>query len=405
MKTNKFEFWLMAWLVLPLSALAEVDMDASQYPLVQSNAQVGVDLWRMSPELPARVLLMPNNSVWHYRPESPWGTFEGHLMVSSKLTFKLNMRADQSMGTHVDELSGDWAQSPSLGFRAGVLSYKTSWCQTYNVDSPWVRENDPFCTSKSTSEASGGAPGLQIYANTALDDYRVQMMAGIYRPLLFNYNTQEFSNLGYATSHVDVNDKSGASVSVLHAPSVTELRVGLLSAKQSARALMDSSYGIGVSNQTYGIAFFGLSFYVMPRLNVRLQTLRHALTAAHWAPPKVEGPRYQGGNEFVRRSDVMELNYRYSGHDVLAFAVSRYNFDNMSIITNYPDAGYTRFAEFPYLLSSASTSWRHDWQKGIYTSIQWTYNRGRAAEFQNLDQSSMTYRGAHGVGLRLAYQF
>lgn len=407
MKTKKFEFWLLVGLVLPLGALAEgyIDLDAAQYPLLQSNAQVGVDIWRLSPELPARVLLMPNNSVWHYRPESPWGTYEGHLMLSPQLSFSVKARADQSMGTHVDEFSGDWAQSPSLGFRAGVLSYKTSWCQTYNVDSPWVRENDPFCTGKSTSEASGGAPGFQVYANTALDDYRVQAMAGIYRPLLFNYNTQEFSNLVYPNAHIDVNDKRGASLSVLHAPSVTELRIGLLAAKQSARTRIDYRYGGEVNDQTYGIAFVGLSFYATPRLNVRLQTLRHNMTAAQWAPYGAEGARYRMGNELVRRSDVMELRYQYSGQDVLAFAMSRYNFDNTSISTNYPEAGYTRVAEFPYLLASTSASWRHDWQRGIYTSVQWTYNKGRAAAFQSPDQSTMTYRGAHGAGLRLAYQF
>lgn len=401
---RKFEFWLVLALVMPWLAQAEVDMNAAQYPLVQYNGQVGVDVWRLSPELPSRSLSMPNNSTWRYRPESPWGTFDGRLTASTSLVFALKMRADQALGTHVDEFSGDWAYSPSFGFKAGVLSYSTSWCKTYNVDSPWVRENDPFCTSQSASEASGGAPGLQVYASTAFDDYRAQAMAGVYRPMLFNYNTKEFSNLVYASSHIDENNKMGSSVSILHTPSATEWRLGLLSTKQAARARVDYMQ-VDQITQTNGITFLGVSFYAAPRLNVRLQTLRHSTTSARWTPPGSVGPHYQQGLEAMRRSAVAELNYQYSTQNVLALALSRYSFDSTTIATNYPEIGYTRVAEFPYLLTSMSASWRHDWQKGMYTSVQWTVNKARASAFQTADTSTMNYRLAHGVGLRLGYQF
>lgn len=399
------EFCLLVALVVPFSAQAQADTAFSQYPLVQHNTQVGVDAWRLSPESPSLLLAMPNNSQWRYRSESPWGTFDGRLMASSTLMFTLKARADQSMGTHVDELGADWAYSPSLGFRAGVLSYKTSWCKTYNLDSPWVKENDPFCTSQNASESSGGAPGFQVYANTAFGEYRAQAIAGIYRPLLFNYNVNEFSNMTFQRFHVDVNEKKGVSLSVLDTQSSTELRVGLLGAKQSARVIPEYASEVDRVDQTYGITFAGVSFYASPRLNVRLQTLRHDMTAARWSPNGSFWPRYKGGDEMMRRSNVVELNFQYSAQDVWALAISEYSFDNTSIHTNYPMVGYTRLAQFPYLLTSTSASWRHDWRRGMYTSVQWTYNKGRAAAFQIPDQSAMAYRGAHGLGLRLGYQF
>jgi hypothetical protein len=405
MMRKSIEFWLFVGLVVPCGGQAQAGMETSQYPLMQYNAQVGVDVWRLSPGLPSALLGMPNNSQWRYRSESPWGTFDGRMVVGSTLVFTLKARADQSMGTHIDELAADWAYSPSFGFRAGVLSYKTSWCNTYNLDSPWVRENDPFCTSQNASEASGGAPGAQIYVNTAFGDYRVQAVAGMYRPLLFNYNVKEFSNLNFANFNVDVNNKTGASVSVLDTQSSTELRIGLLAAKQSERFPPQNVYEVDRVDQTYGITFAGVSFYTSPRLNVRLQTFRHDMTAARWAPYGSVWPHYTNGNEIMRRSNVAELNFQYSVQDVLALAISQFSLDSTYINTNYPKAGYTRLADFPYLLTSASASWRHDWRKGMFTSVQWTYNKVRAAEFQNPDQSTMAYRGAHGVGLRLAYQF
>jgi hypothetical protein len=405
MMRKMIEFCLFVALLVPFTAQAQADTASSQYPLIQHNTQMGVDVWRLTPESPSLLLAMPNNSQWRYRSESPWGTFDGRLMASSTLLFTLKARADQSMGTHVDELGADWAYSPSLGFRAGVLSYKTSWCKTYNLDSPWVRENDPFCTSQNASEASGGAPGVQVYANTAFGEYRAQAMAGIYRPLLFNYNVKEFSNMTFQRFHVDVNEKRGVSLSVLDTQSSTEFRIGLLAAKQSARVGQKYVNEVDRVDQTYGITFAGVSFYPLPRLNVRLQTLSHDMTAAQWSPIGSVWPHYKNGSELMRRSNVAELNFQYSAQDVWAFAISQYSFDNISISTNYPMVGYTRLAQFPYLLTSTSASWRHDWRKGMYTSAQWTYNKGRAAAFQIPDQSAMAYRGAHGVGLRLGYQF
>ena len=403
----------LAWVVLGALALAlharaepnKADADFAGAEL-RYNAQVGVDVWRLTPAMAENYLLMPNKTVWHYRPESPWATLDGQYMLRSNAVLTLKARANQTMGSHIDEVSLDWAYSPSFGFKAGVVGYKTSWCRTYDLDSPWVQENDPFCTFHTTSDASNGAPGVQLYVNSDVGPYQIQGVAGVYRPLFGNFNTQEFSNVPIEHPYVDRNSKKGVSLGVLHTESAAELRVGFLSAIQSARAVDDSLNEAYRVNQTYNMVFAGLSFYVTPKANVRVQTLRHDMTSSNWSLPGSSWPNYRGGLEVARRSDVIELNYQLRPQDVLALAVSKYHFDITTIASNYPMAGYTRSRDsFVFLNTAWSASWRHDWSRGVFTAAQWTYNKLDLNDRRSLDFPEVRTATGHGLGLRLGYQF
>ena len=368
-------------------------------------AKVGLDAWRLSPKTPEALLMLPTNSQWHYKSVSPWLTFDGQMTVHRHAVMSLKVRADQAMGTHVDEMSLDWSVSPSLGVKAGVVSYKTSWCRTYDVDSPWVRENDPFCTVKTTSDASGGAPGLQVYANAPLGSYRVQGLAGIYRPLLLNYNTTEFSNAPYDNAHIDRNNKKGFSVSIQNLETASEVRLGLLNADQSEYVFGSWNTEPFRVQQSYNMVFLGGAFYVAPQVQVRVQTLRHEMVNSRWSVPGSVWPNYLGGGDLARRSDVLEVNYWHSSQDMLAFAVSRYIYDNSYITTIYPSPGYfTNRNYFIYKNKNISASWRHDWAKGVFTAVQWSYN---SLDIYNrlITDAPNRDAGGHGLGVRLGYQF
>lgn len=368
-------------------------------------AQVGLDAWRLSPKTPETLLMLPTNSEWHYKSVSPWLTFDGQMTLNRNAVLTLKVRADQAMGTHVDEMSLDWSVSPSLGFKTGVVSYKTSWCRTYDIDSPWVRENDPFCMVKTTSDASGGAPGLQVYANAPVGNYRVQGVAGIYRPLLLNYNTTEFSNVPYSNAHIDRNNKKGLSFSIQNLETASELRLGLLNAYQSEYVFGSWNTEPFRVHQTYNMVFLGGAFYVAPQLQVRAQTLRHDMLSNNWAVPGGSWPSYLGGADLARRSDVIEVNYWHSSKNVFAFAVSRYIYDNSSVLSRYPSPGYeTNRNYFVYKNTNMSASWRHDWSKGVYTALQWSYNTLDLYD-RGIVTSPNRNAGGHGLGVRLGYQF
>lgn len=390
-------------LAVSVSAKALDDDDSDLF--TTHVAQVGLDAWRLSPKTPEALLMLPTNSEWHYKSVSPWLTFDGQITVHRNAVLSLKVRSDQSMGTHVDEMSLDWSLSPSLGFKAGVVGYKTSWCRTYDIDSPWVRENDPFCMVKTTSDASGGAPGLQVYANSPIGSYRVQALAGLYRPMLLNYNTTEFSNSSYTNARIDRNQKKGVSFSVQNLETATEFRMGLLHADQS-------EYVFGMLNidpfrvyQQYNMVFLGAAFYVAPKVQMRVQTLRHDMASNNRSIPGTAGPSYLGGVELARQSDVVELNYWYSAQDVFAFAASRYTYDNSYTVTNNPFPGYTTDKSYyVYKNRNLSASWRHDWARGLFTAVQWSYN---TMDLVNRKAAAAPSRdaGGHGLGVRLGYQF
>jgi hypothetical protein len=377
--------------------------DAIDYPLGRYNAQVGVDVWQFESDKPEKLLMMATNTQWRYKPASPWGTFDGRLMLSSLATVSLKARANQEMGSHVDELSADWAFSPSFGVKSGVLDYKTSWCRTYDVDSPWVRENDPFCTVVSTSGPSGGAPGLQAYVNFPIGNYRVQSIAGVYNPLAFNYNTTEFSNASYKLSRVTKNQKQGASINVLNLDTATEFRIGVLQAQQALSAYESWKMPVFQVEQTYELVFAGVSFYVVPKLNIRMQTLRHARVNKEISNPLVDGPHIRRGDNLRRSSQVVELNYQLTAEDLMGVAFSKYLYNATLTETNYPLGGYTVYPDYyVYAQKAMSVAWRHDWSRGIFTVLQLTQSQLTLNDrTTNIDRAAK----ATGLGMRLGYQF
>ena len=384
-----------------VQAAEDPRVEGVDFPIGRYVAQVGADAWQFSNGRPEALLMMSTNTQWHYRPVSPWGTFSGTLMVSPKATMTLKVRSNQEMGSHVDELSVDWMLSPRLGLKAGVVDYKTSWCRTYDMGSPWVRENDPFCTVVSTSGPTGGAPGVQGYLNSSFGAYRMQGLIGTYSPLVFNYNTREFSNIQPTSYRVTKNSKQGVSVSVLNLDTATEFRLGLLGAQQSADVYGAWQGGAYQINQTYGIVFAGASFYLTPKLNMRMQALRHRMENKSVSPVNSPWPHtFQGANQ-ARYSKVMELNYQANTNNLVALAISRYDMDQMSQVTNYPFPGYTGY-DYAYQQGGISVAWRRDWGVGVFSVIQLTRSHFLLRDvYYQQDRAA----SANGLGMRLGYQF
>lgn len=394
---------------LCLSGLASAQVmqaghdEAVDYPLGRYNAQLGVDAWQFSNGRPDPLLMMSTNAQWHYRPVSPWGTFDGRLMVSPRATLAFKARSNQEMGSHVDELSADWAISPRLGVKVGVVDYKTSWCRTYDIDSPWVRENDPFCTVVDVSGPSGGAPGAQLYTNMQVGAYRLQGIAGVYSPLWFGYNKTEFSNLTYSNSRVEKNSKQGFSINALNLDTATEFRFGYLATQQEQAVHGGWNAPDFRVNQAYDITFAGVSFYAMPKLNVRMQTLHHVMSNKNVVEPGSSYPHTVRGNVLLRRSYVMEFNYQQDAQNVFAFAASKFLMHNALTETNYPYSGYTVYPDFSdYTQRSFSLAWRHDWPEGLFTSVQLTRSSlVDTSSYYGYDRAMH----ANGLGMRLGYQF
>jgi hypothetical protein len=129
--------------------------------------QVGVDAWRINTSAAedttenmkslSRLQLANSYPVWSsFRDVSPWVRFDGGLRVGQDTLLTLKYRSDQSTGSRLDEASIDRAFH-NFGAKLGVLDPKISWCRTYDIDSPWVRENNPFCSIQPLNFARGSA--------------------------------------------------------------------------------------------------------------------------------------------------------------------------------------------------------------------------------------------------------
>ena len=128
--------------------------DLAQNSVIKFSTQMGIDAWDLNTPSRAttplkgvdRLYLPDSYTKWKYKNTSPWIKTTGQWDLTSNFSISFKARAEQSVGLLLDELNIDYRLSPMLGFRAGVLDYKTNWCRTYETDSPWIQEIHPFCT-------------------------------------------------------------------------------------------------------------------------------------------------------------------------------------------------------------------------------------------------------------------
>lgn len=343
-------------------------------PFEQQNKttyQLGVDAWQMHTPNKASIplkgvdnlFLANGNTQWEFKNTAPWIKVDGTWQVTHAISLKYKARSDQSVGNKVDDLHVDLAISPSFGFRAGVVDYKTSWCRTYDVDSPWMRENDPFCTTKTTNAATLSAPGLQTYLIFRPSNYQVQSIIGIYRPMAFNYNTTEFSNVSN-TKGVAVNNRWGWSINALNQDTGSEFRLSWLGAKQE-----NNRDPYGYRDQTAGMWYLGTSIYPLESINIRAYILNSHVAQRSLSEP----PDYMQilDTDMLRESRAIEMVYQINPQNSMAIGTSRYrhlwNLTGLNGYEAYTDPNYVRFFQ-----KSTSISWRKEWSHGVYSVVQWT---------------------------------
>lgn len=352
------------------------------------SLQVGVDSWRIHTSEPedtannmrgvSRLKLANSYPVWHYRDTSPWAHFEGGLRVNRDVLLTLKYRADQSIGARVDEASLDWAFH-AYGLRFGVLDPKISWCRSYDVDSPWVREDNAFCSVQRLNFAKSSAPGGQAYANFILGNYSLQGVGGLYRPLWFNYAKDETPAI-YLPGPFTVTTrvKTGMAVSATNLRNGTEFRMGWLKDRFSAKD--------GVAANVHSkVLFIGANWYATEKLALRSTYFKFSgdVDVLDQAGRELGNTNYKVVH--------LEINYQKDAKNV--FAISRGS-DGYVYDTNFEDLNFVTI--------STSASWRHDWNRGMFTVLQFTHAKVNQTDFISENRHSSAGRA---LGLRLGYRF
>ena len=371
---------------------------------LHSHFQAGVDGWHIEHSAQDKtsrdnMYLADSETLWTYRPLSPWYTLQSQLDWGPQHQVVLRARANQVTGASVDQLYYSHAISPYLGFRAGVADYRSTWCREYDLDNPWIRESDPFCTNYRIKQPFASAPALQVYVNLDEGDYQVQGIAGIFRPRALGYAPREFGT-AILPPHVNItqNHKQGLSLNVLNKASSTEWRLSWMGLDQRLfdpqAAISFPEYAAGTQmnyRQKAGTFFAGVSWQLSPRLRSRLTHMHNALKAHCELLTPQAAPACE--IRVRKKSTVLELNYQPAAADTVSLAVLKFPFSQSQV---YKKTNQT-----------VSASWRRDWSRHWFTALQWS--QSRATVFYNDDFSTMSYlpgtNSAWAAGIRSGYKW
>jgi opacity protein-like surface antigen len=404
---KKFAFF--AWVTVCLATNAQAT--DWNYPS-QLSYQIGMDSWNVS--TPARqdtspgvimeksnLMLPDTNNKWNYKDVSTYAWLTGSKQLTPSTTTRIKAQANQTLGLRVDEAQIQTSVSPYLGFRLGVVDYKTSWCRNYEPNNLWMREPEPICNSLAYRDVTGGAPGVQLFAQNTWRDYLVQAQFGIYRPKALNYAPDEFGYFSPSREFgVTANKKAGVNISLVHLVTGLEAKFSYI-----------KSFHVGYSPETdlqgttklSGDAIYaGLSLPLTPRITAQITYFgqRQDGTCRSQMLTTIDS-RCNLNFNFEKRFNTAELTYRINSSNLIGISTNRSNlvFEADMFSANY-QVHQPYSAQFAKTTQS-SIAWRHELAEKIFTVVQYIRSHQISGNEAPNNQSS----DGEALGLKLGYQF
>jgi hypothetical protein len=158
--------------------------------------------------------------------------------------------------------------------------------------------------------------------------------------------------------------------------------------------------------------FSAISANLSPVLNLRVSYLKSIEHADFSYPngyvtPGDTYPEFFFTLDRNRLSKVLELNYQHNAVNVFSVAYSHYQVLNKEqpayLNSHSANITYGYVKNFGLNNNSISLGWRHDWQKGLFTVMQYTH-AGVKQELNyapGLASTQFTQSTGDAVGLRL----
>ena len=406
--------WIPLWASAQSMSLAGANDQKAAF-----SAEVGESFWSIknsasadiSPAIqPKTFLFLPDaDTKWAYRNPHTELKVVGSQPITPFVHLNLKFKADQQFGTKLDELSLDWALSPSWGFRAGVVDYKTTWCQNYDADSPWIVSPTLACSNRMFAETSGGAPGVQSYINLEVGQrYNMQALVGVYNPLIMNYAPKEFAQwIPSEQYQVRKNNKLGGSLNLLNTWTGTEYRLSWVHTQQEAFSPEQNI--LGTTRQHTDLIYAGANFILTPTVQLQLTRTQQYLSnnceavyQAQCQPDHVQD---------MSSTDTVKLLYHLSPKDVLGASYSHHQIASQSgvsvgSITQWDNDFYRETH------NGWGFAWRHAWAPQVFSAVQLQLQdqslgySPSAYAAMNLPTSYGTFSSSGwALGLKLAYIF
>jgi hypothetical protein len=400
-------FALLLW---STQALAHTDSDES-FPEYASkwSYQVGVDTWKLKSSTDkdtdpgyineSSALLLPNAyTKWQYSDVSTYGWVQGQKLFTKDTSANLKVRVDQTLGWRIDEAQLKTDFSPSLGIRYGVVDYKTSWCRNYDSDNMWIREVETICSTPQFRDVTGGSPGVQLFTNVPWGNYLMQTQIGFYSPLTLRYAPKEFGNLVPSNNYqVLTNKKMGMNFNLINLVNSLEVRVSYIRGHQKAHLPELDLNGDFV--QSSDMLYIGLSLPITKKITGRF---------THFVQTQLANCRSQVAKfasacnlnlTFDKYASSAEMSYRLSESDVLSIGLNRTGFEiNQDLFTQQYDAYSADITNLR--VKQQMIAWRHDWNKGIFSVMQWM----KSEQISGQRDVNIGSNGS-AAGIRVGYQY
>ena len=399
---------------------------------LKQNIQLGIDHWAGNFNNPRTVGLLDLTSSGTYSDLIPWFKFSGaYTIVSNQIQFNLDYRYSKTLGGNLDQANLDFAITPTIGFRVGVLPMRLNFCQVYEQNNPWIMEISTSCkyASQSIYRATNSAPGAQLYLNSQTENWFSSYQLGFYQPALWGYDKTEFGyepiaptsgplpppyTYSQTAQQTTSNNKISVGFNGLHPATGIEIKAGVLWAVATTTqpGSLRGIYGDGFEYSSgsaspnssnvnrYHIIFAGINFpltnqlSVLPTYNLYLGNVTGNTNAYYqFAPPYqdiYDQYQFDNGSGAMRVQNLgLEFKYGLAHNDVLAAYIGIANVELNNIVTN----------QLSNLNKSvASLSYRKDFESGIFGIVQGVYGR----IIDNINNVPATNAGGY-VGFRLGY--
>lgn len=372
--------------------------------------QLSADAWKLKTNtgadyLPGFIeqnsnLLLPNSQTkWQYKDLSIAGWISVNQKIGKDLDLSFKARADQTIGSRIEQAQIQKNISPFLGLRAGIVDYKTSWCRTFEQDNGWIREVEAICNTPQFRDVTGGAPGLQIFVSRTVQDFLVQGQLGIYDPLLLGYAPKEFGNLIPSPQfEVQSNKKYGFNLNAVNTYTGLEARLSYIHTFQTG--FSPELELQGHSKQKSDLIYLGLNAPLTSKLAARVTHVQQAQKNVCRSTVATIGSGCNLNLTGEKNSTSAEMVFQFNNSNLISAGLSKTTFGTQQQFFS-PSADIFLEA-LPRHVDSEQTSiaWRHDWAEGVFTIFQYMH----AKQKLNYDSLSLATQG-HAAGFRLGYRF
>lgn len=347
-----------------------------------------------------------------YLDASPWITSIASYQATPAVKLNLKAMYTQGFGGRVDELNMDYAISPVLGFRAGVVDYKMSWCSDYESNPVWIHDPNKFCSDPQNKALTSAAPGLQIYAKRVVGKYQIQSIVGIYNPKIFGYDNLENGRRYYLSQEdTNSNHKYGVAFNVLNMATATEYRVSWLHSDINESPQYNyqptTTSNSQQKNDTLYLAMqttldkrfkLGLNaWYFDSQLNdeFNLYTTDY----------------YDYGFRYNIRISGIDLNLRYTPSGKDSYIVGYSQSHRRKLFTPIDKSDPLQPVEqaedehFNDAHKAVALAWQHEWAYNFSSTVQFIHTEMQSSFHASVPGNDPVFSSSNALGLRLAYRF